>query len=144
MILHVSPFNRGSAMFSWLWAIIDRIKRLINTFFGWCRDPWAGGHMTRPLTREFTNTGESLVYILVHRTGSAIYSALYVVIFEGLATVAKFTVGILSDIIHSDYKYGRYLGGLLLSALQLAAEGVVTALRVLFKLIEKLVSSLLR
>jgi hypothetical protein len=74
--------------------------------------------MTRPLSRNYTSTGESIVYILVYRTGSAIYSVLYVLIFDGLATAARFVVRSLSDLWHSDYKYGRYAASLAVAGLR--------------------------
>ena len=84
--------------------------------------------MTRPLSRDYTRTGESLVYILIHRTGSAIYSFLYVLVFDGLATAARFVVGLLSDLWHSDYKYGRYAGGLAASGIKATVSGVVAGI----------------
>lgn len=104
-------------MFEWLWAFIDLIQRRTSSFLGWCRDPWSGSRMTRPLSRDYTRTGESLVYIFIHRTGSAIYSVLYFQIFDGLTTAAKFVVGVLADLWHSDYRYGRYAAGLVADGL---------------------------
>lgn len=127
-------------MFDWLWKGLGRIKRTILIFLGWCRDPWAGGRMTRPLTREFTSTGESLVYIFAHRTGSALYSVFYVLIFDGLATVVRFIIGVLSDIVHSDYKYGRYIGGLLLSFILMVLNGLAKTLQWSFEQLKKLFS----
>lgn len=84
--------------------------------------------MTRPLSRDYTRTGESIVYIFIHRTGSAIYSVLYVLVFDGLATAAKFVVGVLSDFWHSDYRYGRYLAGLVASGIKTVVSVLSTGL----------------
>lgn len=84
--------------------------------------------MTRPLSRDYTSTGESLVYIVIHRTGSAIYSVLYVLIFDGLATAARFAVGLLSDLWHSDYKYGRYAAGLAASGIKVTVSGLIAGI----------------
>ncbi|TMT79056.1 hypothetical protein E2L06_20310 [Haloterrigena sp. H1] len=82
--------------------------------------------MTRPFTRDYTRTGESLIYIFIHRTGSAIYSVLYVLIFDGLATVAQFVVGMFSDLWHSDYRYGRYVVALLAAGIKTAILGIIS------------------
>ncbi|OAQ51489.1 hypothetical protein HTG_18965 [Natrinema mahii] len=113
-------------MFGLLWAVIDLIKRRVSSFLGWCRDPWSGSRMTRPFTRDYTRTGESLIYIFIHRTGSAIYSVLYVLIFDGLATVAQFVVGVFSDLWHSDYRYGRYAVALLAAGIKTAILGIIS------------------
>lgn len=84
--------------------------------------------MTRPLSRDYTSTGESLIYIIAHRTGSAIYSVFYVLIFDGLATVAKFGIGVLSDLWHSDYKYGRYAAGLAGSGVRATVSGLIAGI----------------
>jgi len=112
-------------MFEWLWAIIGLIQRRTSSFLGWCRDPWSGARMTRPLSRDYTRTGESVAYIFIHRIGSAIYSVLYVLIFDGLATAAKFLVGLLSDLWHSEYKYGRYAAELAAFGIKVTISGVV-------------------
>lgn len=84
--------------------------------------------MTRPFSRDYTSTGESLVYIIVHRTGSAIYSVLYVLIFDGLATAARFGIGVLSDLWHSDYKYGRYAAGLVAFGIKATVSGLIAGI----------------
>jgi len=70
----------------------------------------------------------SLMYIFIHRTGSAIYSVLYVLVFDGLATAAKFVVGLLSDLWHSEYKYGRYAAGLAAAGIKVTVSGLIAGL----------------
>lgn len=92
--------------------------------------------MTRPFSRDYTSTGESLIYIIAYRTGSAIYSVLYVLIFDGLATAAKFGIGVLSDLWHSDYKYGRYAAGLAASGIKATVSGLIAGIMFIAALVK--------
>lgn len=94
--------------------------------------------MTRPFSRDYTRTGESLVYIIVYRTGSAIYSLLYVLIFDGLATVARFVAGVLSDLWHSDYRYGRYIAGLVASGIKVIVFTFISGIMFVIALVKSL------
>lgn len=98
-----------------------------------------GRNMTRPLTREFTSTGESFLLILVYRIGSALYSIGYTILFDGLGTILRLIIGIAGDFWHSDHRYTRHFVGLFLSLCGSALGATIGVLRWCFEIIEGLI-----
>ncbi|WP_312909302.1 hypothetical protein [Natronosalvus caseinilyticus] len=104
---------------------VGNIRQKTGSFFGWLRDPWCGDRFTRPISREIAGTGESTWWILTHRGLNAFTALAYKLLVDIPLFVAKFVGGVLKDLRRSDYRYTRYYGGMLISAVVWSLKTIV-------------------